>query len=134
MIDVTCAIILRKNRILVTQRSEKMKLPLKWEFPGGKIEENETAENCLTREIKEELNLEIEIIQRLESKPFAYETFSINLIPFVSKYVSGEISLSEHKDFKWLLAGELVNLDWALADIAVLEEFLKMNYDSARAI
>ena len=47
MIDVTCAIILNENKILVTQRSEKMNLPLKWEFPGGKIEKNETAENCL---------------------------------------------------------------------------------------
>ncbi len=134
MIDVTCAIILKKNKILVTQRSEKMKQPLKWEFPGGKIEENETAENCLLREIKEELNLEIQVLKKLESQSFNYETFSINLIPFVSKYLSGKIILSEHKEFKWLTKGELKFLDWAAADIPVLEEFLKLNYASARAL
>jgi 8-oxo-dGTP diphosphatase len=134
MIDVTCAIILRENKILVTQRSERMNLPLKWEFPGGKIEKNETAENCLLREIKEELNLEIELLGKLESKCFDYETFSINLIPFVSKYLSGEIILVEHKDFKWLTKEELKILDWASADILVVEEFLKLNYDAARTL
>ncbi len=134
MIEVTCAIILKENKILVTQRSEKMKLPLKWEFPGGKIEKNETEENCLLREIKEELNLEIEIIEKLESKSFDYETFSINLIPFVAKYLKGEIVLSEHKDFKWLTKEELKFLDWAAADIPVLDEYLKLNYDESRAL
>lgn len=130
MIDVACAIILKGNRILVTQRSEIMSLPLKWEFPGGKIELNETAEYCLHREIKEELNLEISILKRLEPKPFDYGNFNINLIPFVTKYVSGDISLAEHKSFKWLNQEELRTLDWALADIAVLEEFLKLHYDT----
>jgi 8-oxo-dGTP diphosphatase len=125
MIDVTCAIIIKENRILVTQRSEKMSLPLKWEFPGGKIEENENAENCILREIKEELNLEIEIIARLESKQFNYPTISINLIPFISKYLSGELKLAEHSDFKWLTKEELISLNWAPADISVLQEFLK---------
>ncbi len=134
MIEVTCAIILKGNKILVTQRSEKMKLPLKWEFPGGKVEKNETEESCLLREIKEELNLEIEIIEKLESKKFDYETFSINLIPFVAKYLNGVIVLSEHKDFKWLTKGELKFLDWAAADIPVLNEFLKLNYDEARTL
>ncbi|MCK9398846.1 MAG: (deoxy)nucleoside triphosphate pyrophosphohydrolase [Bacteroidales bacterium] len=134
MIEVTCAIILRDNKILVTQRSETMDLPLKWEFPGGKIEVNETAENCLRREIKEELNIEIELLEKLETKCFNYETFSINLIPFVSKYLAGEIVLAEHKDFKWFAKEELKFLDWASADIPVLEEFLKLNYDTARAL
>ena len=134
MIEVTCAIILKENKILVTQRSDKMKLPLKWEFPGGKIEKNETDENCLLREIREELNLEIEIIEKLESKSFDYETFSINLIPFVAKYLSGEIVLAEHNDFKWLVKEELNFLDWAAADIPVLDEFLKLNYDEARTL
>ncbi|CAN5661965.1 (deoxy)nucleoside triphosphate pyrophosphohydrolase [soil metagenome] len=127
MIDVTCAIILKENKILVTQRSEKMKLPLKWEFPGGKIEYDETPENCVLREIKEELNLEIRLFRRLETKSFDYESFSINLIPFISNYISGEISLAEHKDFKWLSRKELKFLDWAPADISVLEDFLKLD-------
>lgn len=134
MIEVTCGIILKDDKILVTQRSDKMKLPLKWEFPGGKIEENETAENCLLREIREELNLKIAILERLDSKFFDYGTFSINLIPFVSKYLSGEIVLSEHRDFKWLAKEELIFLDWAAADIPVLKEFVKLSYDSTRSL
>jgi 8-oxo-dGTP diphosphatase len=134
MIDVTCAIIVEGNKILVTQRSEKMSLPLKWEFPGGKIEENETAEICILREIKEELNLEIEIITRLESKKFDYPSFSINLIPFISKYLSGIINLNEHKDFKWLTKEELILLDWAPADLPILHEFLKLNHDTTRTL
>jgi 8-oxo-dGTP diphosphatase len=134
MIDVTCAIIVEGNKILVTQRSEKMSLPLKWEFPGGKIEENETAENCILREIKEELNIEIKLITRLESKYFEYPSFSINLTPFISKYLSGEINLVEHKDFKWLTKEELISLDWAAADMPILQEFLKLNHDATRTL
>jgi 8-oxo-dGTP diphosphatase len=130
MIDVTCAIILKGNKILVTQRSETMSLPLKWEFPGGKIELNETAEYCLHREIREELKIEISILKRLEPKPFDYGNFKINLNPYVAKYVSGDISLAEHKCFKWLEPEELKTLDWALADIPVLEDFIKLNYDT----
>lgn len=126
MINVTCGIILKNGRILVTQRSEKMQLALKWEFPGGKIEANETEEQCLHRELREELG--IEILQELESKPFHYEKFSINSIPFVANHLSGEIMLHEHKDFKWLAKEELTKLDWAAADIPVLEDFLKLHY------
>lgn len=134
MIEVTCAIVLKEGKILVTQRSEKMSLPLKWEFPGGKVELNETPENCLLREIREELNIEIVLLERLEAKCFNYDTFSIKLIPFISKYLSGDLVLTEHKEFKWLRKGELKSLDWASADVPVLEEFLKSNYDAIRTI
>lgn len=126
MINVICAIILFDNQILVTQRSEKMKLPLKWEFPGGKLEENESEIDCIKREIKEELNIEIEVLKSLSNCIFDYGTFKINLIPFISNYVSGEIVLSEHKDYKLLNKSELLNLDWAEADLPIVEEFLKL--------
>lgn len=84
MIDATCAIILYNNCILVTQRSEKMALPLKWEFPGGKLNKGESDEECILRETKEELNIEIEIIDKLTNSAYDYGTFSINLIPFIA--------------------------------------------------
>lgn len=132
MLQVTCAIILNGDKVLVTQRSEKMSFPLKWEFPGGKIEMGETAENCLMREINEELKIIISILEELIPVQYPYDSFTINLIPFVAKYESGEIHLSEHKAFKWLKNEELKSLDWASADIPVLDEFLKQNYDTTR--
>lgn len=126
MLTVTCAIILVEDKILVTQRSEKMKLPLKWEFPGGKLEENETSEHCIKREIEEEINIQIEITDRLTPAVHNYGAFEIQLIPFLSKYVSGTIKLAEHKDYKLLEKSELVHLDWAEADLPIVEEFLKL--------
>ncbi len=86
------------------------------------------------REIKEELNIEIEILQKFDDKSFEYDTFSIILIPFLSKYVKGEIILAEHNDFKWLSSEELKGLDWAAADELIIEEFLKLNLDAARTL
>lgn len=126
IIDVTCALIFLGNKILVTQRSEKMKLPLKWEFPGGKLEENENEADCIKREILEEINIEIEVVKKLSNSVYDYESFKINLIPFIANYVSGEIILSEHKDYKLLDKAELLNLDWAEADLPIVEEFLKL--------
>ncbi len=65
MLQVTCAIIEKNGKILCAQRSEKMNLPLKWEFPGGKIEENESLEACLKREIREELEIETGLYEKL---------------------------------------------------------------------
>ena len=125
IINVTCAIIVIENKILVTQRSEKMKLPLKWEFPGGKLEENEAEIDCIKREIKEEINIDIEVVKKLSSSIYDYGSFKINLIPFIAKHVHGEIKLTEHKDYKLLQKTELLSLDWAEADFPIVEEFLK---------
>jgi 8-oxo-dGTP diphosphatase len=126
MVNVTCAIILFGNKILVAQRSEKMKLPLKWEFPGGKVEQNENNEECIVREIREEINIEIEIVKKLTNSIYDYGTFKINLIPFIANYISGAIKLVEHKDYRLLDKSELMNLDWAAADLPIVEELIKM--------
>jgi 8-oxo-dGTP diphosphatase len=126
MINVTCAIIFFDGKIIVAQRSEKMKLPLKWEFPGGKLEHNENDIECIKREIKEEINIEIEVLKQLSNSIYDYGTFKINLIPFIATYISGEIILAEHKEYRLLDKSELLNLDWAEADIPIVEEFLKL--------
>ncbi|MFC6247273.1 (deoxy)nucleoside triphosphate pyrophosphohydrolase [Flavobacterium psychroterrae] len=126
IINVTCAIILKDEKILVAQRNEKMKLPLKWEFPGGKLEINESEIDCIKREIKEEINIKIEVLQKLTNNIHDYGTFKINLIPFFVQYISGEIKLAEHKDYRLLERSQLLNLDWAEADLPIVEEFLKL--------
>lgn len=125
IIDVTCAIIVDKdNRVLVTQRSQSMSLPLKWEFPGGKIEPNESAEECLIREIKEELGIDIEIQKRLKPNSHTYPTITINLIPFICKVIGGKINLAEHAACKWLKPNGLLALDWADADVPIVKNYL----------
>jgi 8-oxo-dGTP diphosphatase len=125
MITVTCAIIENGGRVLCAQRSEGMPLPLKWEFPGGKIEENEDAEICLKREIREELGIDIIIVERLLSIEHTYpgqKTFE--LVPFRCILAGGELDVKEHKQVKWLKKAELQQLDWAEADITVLNNYL----------
>lgn len=125
-IKVTCAIINFANQTLAVQRSESMNLPLKWEFPGGKIEPNETEENCILREIKEELDIEITLEKKLKSTYFEYPNIAIELIPFLASYKSGEIKLKEHKQYKLLNKEELMLLDWAEADLPIVKELLAL--------
>jgi 8-oxo-dGTP diphosphatase len=125
MIKVSCAIIVNvQKQVLVTQRSAHMPLPLKWEFPGGKIEENETAEACLIREIKEELNIEIQITDSLPPNDYQYPDKLIRLIPFICLQKDGELVLKEHADYKWLDAKDLLDLDWAEADVPIVKQYL----------
>ena len=124
LILVTCAIISFGEKILAVQRSENMKLPLKWEFPGGKINDGETEQECIIREIKEELNIDIELGKRLNPSKFDYPNISIELIPYTAKYIKGEIQLLEHKQYKLLDKNQLQYLDWAKADIPIVNEIL----------
>ncbi len=121
-ITVVCAIIVHDNKILAVQRGKNMSLPLKWEFPGGKIEPNETEHDCIKREIREELNIEIEVKNRLTPSYFEYPNITIELIPYLAQYLSGEIVLAEHKGYQFLSTSELNNLDWAEADLPILKE------------
>ena len=125
VIDVTCALIVdNQNHLLAAQRSSAMSLPLKWEFPGGKVESGETSEKCLLREIKEELNVEIEIVKRLDSNIHTYPSITIKLIPFVCRIISGQIILKEHIKYQWSNKANLLDLDWADADIPILNNYL----------
>jgi 8-oxo-dGTP diphosphatase len=125
VIKVTCALIINKEeRILVAQRSNNMNLPLKWEFPGGKIEANETPEACLIREIKEELNISVKIIKGLPTNIHVYTNITIELMPFICNHVKGDIILKEHADFKWLHKNELLALDWADADVPIVKYYI----------
>jgi 8-oxo-dGTP diphosphatase len=99
-----------------------MSRPGKWEFPGGKIELGETAEQCLIREMQEELAIRVEVIQPLTPSQFNYPDISIQLLPFLVKKLSGELQLSEHDASKWVSLSEIHQLDWAEADIPIVEE------------
>jgi 8-oxo-dGTP diphosphatase len=113
-----------EGKVLVTQRSAAMALPLKWEFPGGKVEEGETHEETIEREIREELHIDILITGRLPAFTHQYPSFNITLIPFVCRIETGEIKLTEHHTFRWVSPNNLLDLDWAAADIPVAQYYL----------
>jgi len=100
-----------------------MSLPLKWEFPGGKINGGESPQECLKRELAEELGIEVSVGAPLNVSTHHYPTFSVTLYPFICKIVSGEIILHEHTAMAWVLPEELQGLDWAEADGPVIEEY-----------
>lgn len=124
MIEVTCAIIERAGLVLAARRSASMHLPLKWEFPGGKLRQGEGEHDCLIREVLEELSIVIAPLRRLRVSEHDYGDKHVRLIPFVCGYVSGEIALHEHAEARWLVADRLRQLDWCAADIPVLDEYL----------
>lgn len=121
-IHVVGAIIVENNKILCAQRSPDKSLPLKWEFPGGKIEEGESPEEALRREISEEMNCKIEIGEQVVLTVYEYDFGVVHLTTFFCKLIDGKPNLTEHVAIKWLPANELSSLDWAPADIPAVEK------------
>lgn len=125
-LKVTCAIITIDGKILAVQRSRTMSMPMKWEFPGGKIEPTETEMECIKREIREELGIEIEVLERLTPSIHQYLSFTIELIPYTAHYLSGDLKLKEHHNYVLMNRDELDRLDWAEADWAIVREVMSL--------
>jgi 8-oxo-dGTP diphosphatase len=122
MIEVTCAIIKQGNKMLITQRSEQMTHPLKWEFPGGKVRPGESPERCLIREIKEELNVHIRVEQLLPAVVHDYGSEKVRLLPFVCSIRDGEIQLNEHSDMRWIGCNEVAEYPLLEADVEIVNK------------
>ena len=106
----------QRFKILAVQRGPGSSHPWKWELPGGKIQSDETAEQCIVREIDEELQVGIDVLLELESIEFDYVVKQIRLTPFICKIVSGDIVLTEHVEECWFNMNEWQMLDWSDAD------------------
>ncbi|GFP75227.1 (deoxy)nucleoside triphosphate pyrophosphohydrolase [Clostridium fungisolvens] len=122
MKEVTAAIIVKDNLILIAQRGKDEKEEGMWEFPGGKIEIGETEEQCLKREIKEELDIEIEVGDFLGESIYDYSHGQIKLLAYFAQFISGEIKLSVHSLIKWVTIQEIDKFNFAPADIPLVKK------------
>lgn len=119
-VKVVAAIIIHENKIFATQRGYG-EFKDGWEFPGGKIEPGETPQEALVREIKEELDIEIEVKYFLETVEYDYPAFHLSMDCFFCAIKSGEMVLKEHEAAKWLTAETLDSVDWLPADKGLVE-------------
>ncbi len=135
MLSVTCAVIRNEeNEVLIVQRGEASDHPYKWEFPGGKILEGESEDDCIIREIREELSMEIVICGRLPEVDHDYGNKHIRLIPFICDTLDELPLLSEHIDFKWVSEKDLLSFDYSEADIFVGESYARREKPSDQAV
>ena len=126
-IEVVAAVIFNSsNEILCMQRgvNKYEYISEKYEFPGGKIEQGETNENALAREIKEEINIEIEINAFYLKVEYEYPDFFLIMNAYLCKTKALKITLNEHIEYKWLSKDNLKGLDWAAADIPIVKKLM----------
>lgn len=115
---VVAALIKKNNNVLIARRSTGDENVLgKWEFPGGKVEPNETEEHAIEREIKEEFELNIKANKYITNNVCEYPTKTVDLRLYECEYISGEFKLHDHSEYKWVNINELLNYDLAPADI-----------------
>ncbi len=123
---MVCALIEDNGKVLAARRSIRQALPLKWEFPGGKIEPGESEAEALTREIREELGVDIAVGAALPAVTHPYPDFTIVLHPRICRLTSGTPVPHEHAEIAWCTADKLGTLDWAEADLPVLRDYLDL--------
>ena len=116
MTNVVAAIITQNNTYLIVQRNKNKHLGLKWEFPGGKVNDNESFEEALSREIKEELNVEINIQRKFAEEKYKDEKIDIVLHYYLCSLKSGTIELNEHEDLAWVEKKDFDQYDFAEGD------------------
>lgn len=119
-IEVVAAVILKDNKIFCAQRHDGGELAKKWEFPGGKVENGETLQESLKRELFEELKIDVNVQGFITTVHHEYKTFNLTLHAFYCEALTDKFILTEHLDSKWLKREELDQLDWAAADIPVV--------------
>jgi len=127
-IEVSAAVIFHNSKVLITQRHSTAHLVGLWEFPGGKREVDETYEECLVREIREELGIEISVCRLFEEITNAYAEKKVHLKFFICELLSGEPQTLACAAFKWIEKPELANYEFPAADARLLEKLRAYNF------
>ena len=123
-VRVVAAVIRKDDKIFATQRGYG-EFKDGWEFPGGKIEDGETPEQALAREIKEELDTEIQVGKLIDTIEYDYPKFHLSMDCFWCEIMQGGLELKEHEAARWLSKEELYSVDWLPADVGVVERIKK---------
>ena len=123
-VRVVAAVIRKDDKIFATQRGYG-EFKDGWEFPGGKIEDGETPEQALAREIKEELDTEIQVGKLIDTIEYDYPKFHLSMDCFWCEIMQGGLELKEHEAARWLSKEELYSVDWLPADVGVIEKIKK---------
>ena len=118
--DVVAAIIIKDDKYFIAQRNRNKHMGLSWEFPGGKVEEGESFEIALKREIEEELNIEINIKNKLGEENYHDEKINVKLHYFICSYTGGDIYLNEHEDSAWVEKSDFKNYNFAEGDSDII--------------
>lgn len=129
---VSCAILYENDKILAAMRSARKALPHKWEFPGGKVEPNESPEQAIVRELREELGIDVRILDRLPDVEHTDDSSAIHLIPFlcIIEGTAQPIAL-EHQKLAWIDPQEASDLDWAPADLPLVRDLESIHLRAA---
>lgn len=120
-IEVAAAVILDNNVVFAARRRPGIHLAGYWEFPGGKIELGETPEQCLFRELHEELGVTTRIGEYIGESLYDYGSKIVRLMAYRVEHILGDFRLNDHDELRWITAEELDSITWAPADIPIVE-------------
>ncbi len=126
MIDVTAAIWIENGRVLIARRRPEASQAGLWEFPGGKVRLGESPEQCLKREIREEIGIEIAVGEFFGESIYAYEDKTIRLLAYRVRATGGELSVNDHAELAWVAMADLGRYRFCPADVPFTEKLQKM--------
>ena len=125
LIKVTAGVIIDRDKVLITRRAPKENFAGGWEIPGGKIEENETPEESLVRELKEELDITVYVGEFCAEVTHKYDNININLLAYYCTIVKGDISITVHDKYKWIRIKDLLKYDLLPADVPIAKKVIE---------
>jgi len=128
-IQVTAAIFCKDGKYLICQRAQDDTLPLLWEFPGGKTEDGETLEECIIRECKEELAVDIKVLEEFGRTKYPHAGNELVFCFFMAEIVSGELAVIVHEQIRWVSTAELVNYTFCPADVEIVEKLMFLGFE-----
>lgn len=122
---VTAALLEKDGKILIAQRKQGDVLEFKWEFPGGKLEPEETPEQCLTRELLEELGVQVEVKDFFCSSIYRYKHIAIELLAYHTTHLAGQFQLHVHEKIAWVTPTQMHAYDFSQADIPIIQKLIE---------